>query len=169
MMTGTNRLTVIGPAVAGRVEFMVYRCACGAEVTRSRRAVRYGRVKSCGCLSVELKLARNTKHGRATRANRDPEYVLWQGMKARCLNPRNKAYRYYGGRGITVCASWLADYTAFLRDVGMRPDPSMSLDRIDNGGNYEPGNVRWATRAEQVANKRPRSVWSHQRALEGTP
>lgn len=75
-------------------------------------------------------------------------------MIKRCENPKNHAYPRYGGRGITVCPEWRSDFAAFLRDVGPRPSPDLSLDRIDNNGNYEPGNVRWATAAQQAQNRR---------------
>lgn len=75
-------------------------------------------------------------------------------MIKRCQNPNHHAYARYGGRGIQVCAEWRKDFAAFLRDVGHRPSPDLSLDRINNDGNYEPGNVRWATRQQQANNRR---------------
>jgi hypothetical protein len=75
-------------------------------------------------------------------------------MKDRCQNPHAPEYKNYGGRGIQVCREWLDSFEAFMRDVGERPGPGYSLERINNGGNYEPGNVKWATSAEQTRNKR---------------
>jgi hypothetical protein len=95
---------------------------------------------------------RNRIHGGRYR----PEYAVWQAMKDRCLNPNHAAYHNYGGRGIKICPEWQHSFAAFLRDVGPRPSPDLSIDRIDNDGNYEPGNVRWATRSEQTRNQRPR-------------
>lgn len=83
-----------------------------------------------------------------------PEYRAWCDMKSRCYWLKSKAYKNYGGRGITVCAEWRSDFPAFFRDVGPRPGPDYSLDRIDVNGNYEPSNVRWATRVEQQSNMR---------------
>jgi hypothetical protein len=79
-------------------------------------------------------------------------------MRLRCLDPRDQQYPWYGARGIRVCDEWRESFDAFLRDVGPRPSPSHSLDRIENDGNYEPGNVRWATKQEQALNTR-RNVW----------
>lgn len=85
-----------------------------------------------------------------------PEYWILINIKQRCLNPRNKRYRLYGGRGIRICDEWArkGGFAAFLAHVGPRPSPKHSVDRIDNNGNYEPGNVRWATQREQMRNSR---------------
>jgi hypothetical protein len=82
------------------------------------------------------------------------EYNAWSSMKKRCLNVRASNFKDYGGRGITIHPAWLASFEAFLADVGKRPSPRHSLDRIDNNGNYEPGNVRWATTQQQQRNRR---------------
>lgn len=100
--------------------------------------------------------ARST-HGMAPRGQPlPPEYNVWSRMKDRCNNPKNKNYADYGGRGVKVCDRWQTDFSAFLADVGRRPSSELTLERIENDGNYEPGNVRWATRKEQKANQRPR-------------
>ena len=87
-------------------------------------------------------------------------------MLERCRNSDCADYRYYGGRGITVCDVWRNSYESFLLDVGRRPSDDHSIDRIHNNGNYEPGNIRWATALEQTRNRRPYSQWSQDRALE---
>jgi hypothetical protein len=79
-------------------------------------------------------------------------------MRGRCYDPKNKAFKDYGGRGITVCAAWRGDYSRFLADVGRRPSPRHSIGRILNGGNYEPGNVQWETPVEQNSNRRSNNI-----------
>lgn len=101
---------------------------------------------------VNCKWMLNPYRGRH-RQYKSPEYHAWFHMKARCLNPKNQRYAAYGERGISVCEQWMT-FDNFLADMGCRPSPDHSLDRINNDGNYEPGNCRWATRSQQQRNKR---------------
>ncbi len=82
------------------------------------------------------------------------EYIAWKSMKQRCYNKNIKAYNDYGGRGIIVCDEWLNDFIAFFNYIGVKPNKEYSLDRINNNGNYEPGNVRWANKTDQINNRR---------------
>lgn len=93
------------------------------------------------------------KHGHGVRKGRSPEYEAWSGMRQRCLNPKNKSFKRYGGRGITVCPRWLQSFEAFYADVGPRPSAGHTLERKETNGNYEPGNVCWATRYTQNRNR----------------
>lgn len=96
----------------------------------------------------------NLRHGEAVNGKDTPEYVCWMDMKARCLNLKHKHFKYYGGRGIAICERWKTSFENFLADVGRRPSPKHTIDRFPNSdGNYEPNNIRWATRAEQTANR----------------
>jgi hypothetical protein len=98
----------------------------------------------------------NTRHGCARADGADAEYSIWRQMRQRCSNSRNTSYKLYGGRGISVCARW-DTFENFLADMGRRPSPQHSLDRFpNNDGNYEPGNVRWATAKQQANNRRQR-------------
>ena len=125
------------------------RCVCGAEKSVRTLSLFSKRTRSCGCKLLET---RYRKHGQS-HGHITPEYRSWRSMRDRvnCKNQNSLAWRYYGARGITVCKRW-DDFLTFLADVGPRPSPQHSLDRIDGNGNYEPGNVRWATKSEQSQN-----------------
>ena len=122
-------------------------CDCGNSSITTGDRLRSGIAHSCGC-------RRNYRHGHAGK-NRHPLYTTWNNLIQRCSNPSHPVYKYYGGRGIKVCERW-HDFADFLVNVSNHFDPSLSIDRINNNGNYEPGNVQWTTKSEQRTNQRPR-------------
>lgn len=128
------------------------RCDCGAEKRVQGSNLIHGQTKSCGCLRKEATKLRSTIHGLCNTI----EYEIWCGMIQRCYNPNSGGYDYYGRRGITICDRWRDNFINFLADMGARPSSKHSIDRIDNDGNYEPSNCKWATKKEQRLNQRPR-------------
>ena len=129
------------------------RCDCGATTGPIEPAnLRSGNTSSCGCLQRERTRAACLRHGHGSKICRSPTYRSWQSMRDRCVNREHKDYRYYGGRGITVCQRWQT-FENFLSDMGERP-VGRTLDRKENDVGYEPGNCRWATGSEQRLNQR---------------
>lgn len=127
----------------------ICRCRCGKEIEVISRNLITGNTKSCGCYAIEFR----THHDKwGTKI-----YKCWDNMKSRCLNPHATGYENWGGRGIKIYAPWIHSFDAFYNYVSALPhfgQPGRSLDRIDNDGNYEPGNLRWATRYEQTHNRK---------------
>jgi hypothetical protein len=152
LLTGQQfyRLTVISysheeRSATGRIidQYWKCRCKCGNEVIRAAASL------------IKQTRANKRSCGKCNCQERWPnEYQSYRSMTARCTDKKHKAYKNYGGRGITICLSWSQDFLNFLADMGPRPD-GFSLDRINNDGNYEPSNCKWSTKQEQEQNKRP--------------
>jgi hypothetical protein len=146
-----GRLTVVGSLGGSR-----WRCRCDCGTEKDVTGANLGRsTTSCGCFHREKTARLNYRHGHNFRAKTTSIYSRWAALVQRCTNPRDRAWPWYGARGITVCERWLI-FENFLADVG-EPPTGLTLDRIDNDRGYEPGNCRWVTMKEQAANRRPRT------------
>jgi len=146
-----GRLEVLGLAGRDRLGQRIWncKCACGSKRTVIGKMLLRGSTVSCGCYASDKRRQRMTRHG----MSHTPEYGVWVGMIARCKNKKGRSSHRYVGRGISVCKRWQV-FKNFFADMGERPSPKHSIDRYpDNDGNYEPGNCRWATDAEQQRNK----------------
>jgi hypothetical protein len=149
-----GRWLVISADVVARRKWLC-RCDCGNQKSVAGHTLTGMLSKSCGCARDEETSRRNFKHGVVTgchRATTPRTYNCWRNMKARCQRPNSPKYPIYGGRGIKVCDRW-QDFANFLEDMGECPSAAHSIDRIDNDGNYEPSNCRWATVAQQASNQ----------------
>lgn len=128
-------------------------CTCGNESQVKSDQLRTGKTQSCGCLQRDRTGDAARTHGGSGTS----EHRIWKLMRDRCKNVKSPSYPYYGGRGILVCDRW-GDFKNFLEDVGPRPSAKHSIDRINNDGNYEPSNCRWATRKQQMRNTRANAM-----------
>jgi hypothetical protein len=146
-----GRLTVLasGEPVYGKKGWKCI-CVCGVEVNVYGCSLQTRNTLSCGCLGREMRILASKTHG----LTKSPEYKAWVNIRSRCYNDKDERYVNYGARGILVCPTWLASFEAFYADMGPRPGEGYSIDRLNNDGDYEPGNCAWRTQKEQCRNKR---------------
>lgn len=133
---------------------VIAKCECGTIKEVDYYHIKSGKSKSCGCLAREMTIKRETIHGHARVGKITSEHRAWLSIIDRCYREKNKSYKDYGGRGIIVCERWLNSFENFIADMGKKPTPKHSIDRIDVNGNYEPNNCKWKTIKEQQNNRR---------------
>jgi hypothetical protein len=146
------------------VSIIKAKCDCGIIKEYSYAHVKSGHTKSCGCYLMEKaadSANKNKKHGQSSKGKESSEYISWKCMKSRCLYKGSYNYKKYGGVGITICKKWIDSFDCFLSDMGKKPTVNHTLDRIDNTGNYEPSNCRWATRKEQNNNQSTNILYNY--------
>jgi len=147
-----DRLTLIQkqPISEDSITYWLCKCDCGNEVIVKQTNLRRGHTKSCGCLRRDLTINKNTTHGLSSH----PLHEVWLHIMQRCNNPKNNNYKYYGGRGITICKEWAEDLATFIAWAEPLWNPDLQIDRIDNEGDYSPNNCRFVTALENSHNKR---------------
>lgn len=142
-----------------KLRFFLTRCDCGTEKSIGRQSLVAGRIRSCGCLKIELQAKRialvKLTHGATVGRAMTPEFRSWRSMRRRCRDKKAVNWERYGARGITVCPEWENSFATFLKDMGPKPSPKHQIDRIRNNEGYAPSNCKWSTVLEQAQNRRP--------------
>jgi len=157
-----NMLTIVGNfrivVINGKNKHVIDAiCECGKLISHSMIDIKSGKKKSCGCLPLKLLAKMSTKTG----LSKTKEYRAWTGCIKRCYDEKCAQYKNYGDRGISVSDRWRISIFNFIEDMGLCPDPKFSLDRVDNNGNYEKDNCRWASNSQQCNNRRSNLVFEY--------
>jgi hypothetical protein len=140
----------------GWIKYVNCRCICGNEKEVELNSLKRGKSTSCGCYNSEIASKTGTTHGFLVglKGKHSSDYEIWIKMKGRCFNSNDSSYQNYGGRGITVCDSWINSFENFITDLGKRPNRNYSLERIDSDKSYYPENCKWILKSQQSRNTR---------------